>query len=438
VTKLLTAASAAKLKAGRERIEVRDGGTPGLYLNIYPTGQRSFAMKFRRPNGKLARFTLGYFDPNAKGDPVTGGPLSLQMARALAADINRQRATGIDIIGDRHRSKLEKEARGGASFSEAAMDFVNQHSRRHNKAWRDGISLLGLRTNAEDELELIPRGLADRWRDKSILEINGDDIHFLIDEARERAVPGLKRRAEGPSESMARALHSTLSKMFSWLISKRRLKVSPVAGVAKPRGSNKRHRVLTDDEIKKFWAACDEITVPIRQCLKVLLLTGCRVDEIRELRRDEISDDGKIVTIPGSRTKNKLPHVLPLSEMVRTLIESVKSKGDFIFTQDGKRPAALGSQTKDRLDSLTKMKDWQFRDLRRTVATGMADIGIMPHVIEACLNHISGAKSGVAGTYNRAQYKEEKRMALERWSAHVEGIIKGRRSQIIQLQKMGA
>ena len=353
MTKLLTNAAATKLKAGRDRIEIRDGGTPGLYLAIYPSGPRSFAMKFRRPNGKLARHTLGYFDPDATGDAVVGGPLSLPMARALAADVNRQRAVGADIIGDRRRSKLETEARGGSSFSEAAIDFVNQ--RRETRRWLEGISLLGLRTNDDGELELIPRGLADRWRDKPITEIDGDEIHFVIEEARQKAVPGLKRRIKGrPSESMARALYSVLSTMFAWLVSKRRLKVNPVVGVSKPKGSISRDRVLTDDEIRKFWKACDEITVPVQQCLKILLLTGCRVDEIRELRRSEISDDGKYVTIPGGRTKNKLAHVLPLSELVRTLIESVKSKGDFVFSQDGKKPVTLGSKPKKKLDSLTK------------------------------------------------------------------------------------
>ena len=433
---MLTTSSAIKQKAGKDRIEVRDGGTPGLYLAIYPTGQKSFAMKFRRPNGKLARLTLGYFDPDAKGDPVTGGPLSLPMARALAATVNTQRAVGVDVIGDRRRTELETKARGGSSFSEAAIDFVNQYARRETKSWREGISLLGLRTNDDDELELIPKGLADRWRDKAITEITGDDIHYLVDEAREKGVPGLERRIDGPSELMARALHSILSKMFSWLMSKRRLKVSPVAGVSKPKGSKRRERVLTDDEIRKFWTATNEITVQARQCLRILLLTGCRVDEIKELRRNEISDDGKIITIPGTRTKNKLPHILPLSEVVQSLIKSVEKNGEFVFSINGKKPIALPAKMKNKLDSITGMKDWQLRDIRRTVATGMADIGIMPHIVEACLNHISGAKSGVAGTYNRAQYKDEKRMALDRWAAHISGLISGASAKIVPLKKV--
>jgi integrase len=434
VTKLLTTAAVVKLRAGRDRIEVKDGGTPSLYLVIYPTGQKSFSMKFRRPSGKLARLTLGYFSVEATGDPVVGGPLSLPMARRLAAEVNHQRAVGIDVIGARHRSKLESQARGAATFCQAAIDFVNQHARRQNKGWRSSIRVLGIRVNDDDELEMIPKGLADRWRDRPISEIDSDDIHLIIDEAREKGVPGLERRADGPPESMARALHAEMSKMFSWLVEKRRVKVSPVVGVAKPKVSNKRDRVLSDDEMKKFWLACEKISEPARQCLRILLLTGNRLDEVREMRGGELSADGKTWTIPGARTKNKLTHVVPLSPLVRSLIESVETTGQFVFTINGKTPVAMGSELKSTLDASMKIPPWQFRDLRRTAATGMADIGIAPHIVEAALNHISGSKAGVAGTYNRALYKEEKAAALERWAAHIEGLVSGRAARVLPLK----
>jgi integrase len=434
MTKLLTSAAASKIKAGRDRIERKDGGTPGLYLAIYPTGLRSFAMKFRRPNGKLARLTLGYYDPAAKGNPVEGGPLSLPMARALAAEINRQRAIGLDVIEIRHRSKLEKQARVGDTFGDCARDFVNQYAKRENRRWRDSIRLLGLVANG-DELETIPKGLVDRWGDRPIADIDGDDVHFIIDEAREKGVPGLVRKTKGkPSESMARALHAALSMMFSWLVAKRRLRVSPVKGVAKPKASNKRDRVLGDDEIKKFWQASEEIGKPVQQVLKILLLTGCRMDEIRELRRDELSADGETAIIGGDRTKNKRAHVVPLSPLCWSLIESVEAKGDFVFSISDDGPVAIGSIIKAKLDASMKVKAWQFRDLRRTAATGMAELGISPHIIEACLNHVSGAKASVAGIYNRAAYLPEKKAALNRWASHVLGIVSGGSAKVVQMR----
>ena len=97
------------------------------------------------------------------------------------------------------------------------------------------------------------------------------------------------------------------------------------------------------------------------------------------------------------------------------------------------------SKIKKRLDAAVKTAPWRLHDLRRTCATGMAEIGVAPHVVEACLNHVSGAKSGVAGVYNRAQYAAEKRAALERWAAHVEGMVAGRTAKVLALHgKAGA
>jgi integrase len=77
---------------------------------------------------------------------------------------------------------------------------------------------------------------------------------------------------------------------------------------------------------------------------------------------------------------------------------------------------------------------WRLHDLRRTAATGMADIGVLPHVVEAALNHISGAKAGVAGIYNRSAYAPEKKAALERWTAHVAGLVDGKQAEVIPLR----
>jgi site-specific recombinase XerC len=117
--------------------------------------------------------------------------------------------------------------------------------------------------------------LADRWRDRPVAEISGDDIHLIVDEVREKAVPGLKRNADGRSEAMARAMFSLLSRMFRWLLEKRRIKVNPVIGVAAPKSSKSRERVLSDAEVKAFWQACATVGEPVAQCLKLLLLSGC-------------------------------------------------------------------------------------------------------------------------------------------------------------------
>jgi integrase len=106
-----------------------------------------------------------------------------------------------------------------------------------------------------------------------------------------------------------------------------------------------------------------------------------------------------------------------------------------VFTTTGRSPVSGWSKIKRRLDEAMKIPPWRLHDLRRTAATGMAEIGIAPHIVEAALNHVSGAKAGVAGTYNRAAYADEKRAALERWALHVQGLVSERPANVVKMRK---
>ena len=152
------------------------------------------------------------------------------------------------------------------------------------------------------------------------------------------------------------------------------------------------------------------------------------------MRRSEISDDGSVWTIPGARTKNHRPCVVPLAPMAKGLV--TRGSSDFIFTTTGRSPVSGWGRLKRRLDEAVgdDFPPWVLHDLRRTAATGMADIGIMPHIVEACLNHVSGAKAGVAGIYNRSAYAPEKKAALERWASHVDGLVEGKPANVIALR----
>ena len=254
----------------------------------------------------------------------------------------------------------------------------------------------------------------------------------MVDETRRLGIPGRGRRSEGPTEPLARAMYATLSKMFSWLVQHRRVEKNPCAGVHRPDAPRARDRVLTGDEIVKFWQAAEaEHHAPL---FKLLLLTGCRLNEVAGMRRSELTDDFATWSIPGERTKNHRPHVVPLPPMARELIKSVPTTGDLVFTTTGTTPISGWTMIKRRLDAAMKIPSWRLHDLRRTCATGMAEIGIAPHIVEAALNHISGAKAGVAGTYNRAAYAAEKKAALERWAAHVAGLVAGRKAKVVPIR----
>jgi integrase len=151
----------------------------------------------------------------------------------------------------------------------------------------------------------------------------------------------------------------------------------------------------------------------------------------------ELSEDLATWSIPGTRTKNRRPHFVPLAPFAQEILAPLRKSGsdrEFMFsTTGGISPVSGFSKIKCRLDQKMKIPHWRLHDLRRTAATGMAEIGVAPHIVEATLNHISGAKAGVAGTYNRATYAVEKRVALEQWAAHVDAVVNGRAAKVISL-----
>jgi Arm DNA-binding domain len=240
VAKLLTSASVLKLKPGSKRIELRDGGCKGLILRIETTGHKTWLMRFRRPNGRLSRLTLGPVDfcnEDAAQEPEIGKPLTLASARRLATEVFRQRAFGHDFVAARERAALEKKERAAKTFDKATIDFIEQHAMRKTRRWQSQARMLGLRSNTEEEgggFELMPKGLANRWKDRVVADIDGDDIFAIVDETRWKGAPGLARRNMQGSEPRARSMHATLSVMFSWLVQRRRLKMNPCVGVHKP------------------------------------------------------------------------------------------------------------------------------------------------------------------------------------------------------------
>jgi len=437
----LTAASVEKFRAAKTRREIPDAACPGLYLVVQKTGLKSFAMRFRNQYSRHVKLTLGKLDVTgveSETAPMIGMPLTLLAARRLAMDVHRQRALGNDVAAQRHRQRLERKAGQAKDFSQAALDYTEQYLRREVRRWQAAARLLGITVGGDGALTLTPKGLADRWRDRPVSEISADDIHAIIDEVREKAVPGLERRGDGPSAAMARVMHTALSRLFRWLLEKRRIAANPMHGSVVPKAGKSRERVLSDAEVIAFWKACDTISEPVAQCLKLLLLTGCRRDELGKLRRTESSDDGT-VTIPASRSKNKKSFVIPLPPQAREILRSVKTSDDFVFASKNGKPVAAWSRIKAELDAVLKFSTpFVLHDLRRTFSTGLNSIGIAPEVTEACLNHISGTKGSVAGVYNQYAYLPEKTVALERWADHVIGLVEGRAAKVVPMKRKGA
>ena len=237
--------------------------------------------------------------------------------------------------------------------------------------------------------------------------------------------------ASGPTAR--NRVRSSLSAFFNWAVREGLLDANPVSGTARADERGSRNRVLAQAELGELWAALPE--GDFGEIVRLLALTGQRREEIGGLRWSEVDLDRGLIVLPPERTKNLRQHEVPLSIQARAIIErQPKRKGrDHIFGV-GEAGFSGWSKSKERLDQalLAKRKaadrttkplpSWHLHDLRRTAATSMAELGVLPHIIEAVLNHVSGHKAGVAGVYKLALYRDEVRKALQVWADHLDKI----------------
>jgi integrase len=223
----------------------------------------------------------------------------------------------------------------------------------------------------------------------------------------------------------AREARGALSTFFVWCLRMGLCEQNPVINAVKPAETKPRERVLSDDELAAIWNACSG-DGEYGKIIRLLILTGCRRAEIGDMRWTEMPPDLSSFTISASRSKNHRPHTLPIMPMMRSIIESVPKMAtrDALF---GQRAVGFTNWVlpKPGLDQRSGVTDWHLHDVRRSVATKMADIGVQPHIIEAVLGHYSGHRAGIAGVYNKSPYTNEVRNALAQWHDHLRTLVKG-------------
>jgi integrase len=237
------------------------------------------------------------------------------------------------------------------------------------------------------------------------------------------------------SSHTAAAARRAISALFKWAMEEGWTRANPIIGTRKPAEAKPRDRVLTDAELVAIWNACGDDDHG--RIVRLLILLGSRRQEVGGMRWSEIDLDAGTWTLPADRAKNKHPVTVALPRAALAIIESVPlTTRDQLFGSRAAQGFSHWGSAKADLDRRLAgtVRSWRVHDIRRTVATRMADIGIEPHVIEACLNHYSGHRRGVAGTYNRSAYERAVKAALARWSDHVLSLVEGRRSKIVPLR----
>jgi integrase len=267
---------------------------------------------------------------------------------------------------------------------------------------------------------IIDRYVLPHWKGLQIDQISRREVLDLIDGIADRGI-----------KIQALRVHAALHRLFAWAVGRGVIGVNPMTGLPKPAAEVKRDRVLTNDEVVKVWQGAEQLGFPFGTVVQLLILTGARREEIGQLKRSEIIDD--TISLKGDRTKNGEPHDIPLSAPALTLLKDAPRIGhsEYVFTTTGKTPVSGWSRAKSELDEITGVTDWRIHDLRRVAATGLQKLGTPLQVTEAILGHVSGSRAGVVGIYQRHDYANEKRSALESWGEHVMALVEGRASGVV-------
>jgi integrase len=237
------------------------------------------------------------------------------------------------------------------------------------------------------------------------------------------------------SNVVAAKARDTFSAFYVWAMQNGIAESNPVVGTRRPQGNKPRERVLSDDELRAIWNACGDDDCG--RVFRLLILLGQRRSEVGGMRWSEFDDPEQPTNweLPARRSKNDRKHTLPLLPMAATIITSVPHmvNREQLFGARSEDGFASWNKGKIALDRRSGVTGWKIHDIRRSVATRMADLGVQPHIIEQVLNHQSGHKSGPAGIYNRSSYEREVRNALALWEDHVRTLVTGGERKVLRI-----
>jgi integrase len=405
MAKALTQLAIETTRPGPARREIPDGKERGLYLVVQPTGAMSWAFRYRI-HGRPQKMTVGSY-------PAVG----LAKARAEAARAKVSLADDDDPAAARRAARAAKSATRSRddSVEKVFADFISLYAKPNTRDWKGSQRLL--------------QHFAEAWKGRPLAAIGKAEIHRVLDGIVARGAPVGANRA-----------FAQLRKMFRWAVSRGLLDRSPCDGIDPPSAEKSRDRVLDTEELNLVWRAAGDIGFPFGPIVRLLVLTGQRRSEVGALEWRELDLDRAIWTIPASRSKNRRQHVVPLSPEAVEIIKALPrfSGSKFVFSHGETAPSGY-SRAKARIDARIKalnggesISPWILHDIRRSVASGLAGLGINLPVVEKLLNHVSGSFAGIVGVYQKYNFADEMRGALERWGRHVTAIAQ---AKVVELRR---
>lgn len=387
--------------------ERRDAAVRGLALRVRATGSRSFVFCYR-------------FDGISKKVPIGDAT-----AWTLADARKYARTLRIDLDQDRDPAAVKAErSKTAAVKAETFGELAEKY-----------LALREPSVTPRTKLTMRPKGYAEvvrylRVSWKPFYELPAGDVTLdlisaRLDELATVTLNGKKQRGGPVSADRAR---TALSSFYRWVCQRRSGVANPVIATAKVADETPRNRVLTDAELVSVWNAANPAD-DFGRIVRLLILTGCRKDEISSLRWSEIELSEAVgeswIRLPGERVKNGCAHAVPLPEAAAAILRDTYRDPD----RDPNRPFVFGRgrkgysghwKPKAAVDAKIGIAAWTLHDLRRTFRTGLGRLGIAPHIAEAAINHLP---SKLIRTYDANGYEAEKRAALDAWATHVATIL---------------
>jgi integrase len=364
-----------------------DASCPGFGVKVTPKGRKVFVVLYRTggAGSKLRKYTIGPY-----------GRVTLHQARAAAQKVFAARLDGRDPAAEKREAKRRIVADRVQDLLET---FITQR--------------LSQNRSAVEISRLLRREVGNPWAGSSIHAITKRDVVEVISAIEQRGAP-----------SAANKTLKSLKTFLRWCVGRAVLEQSPAEGVPLPAKEVARDRVLDDKELAKIILAARKIGGPYGGIVELLALTGQRREEVARLTWDELDLAQRVWTIPKSRTKNAKSHVVHLSNESAAVLKRADRRGALVFSPLGGKPFRNFGRAKRSLDQRSGVTGWRLHDLRRTCVSGMARLGVAPHVADKILNHQSGTISGVAAVYQRHAFLAERRAGLDLWGAHVSQILK--------------
>jgi integrase len=393
-----------------------DSDLRGFGLQVTPAGAKSYIYQYRMGGREAAkrRYTIG-----RHGSPWT--PTSARDECERLALLVAQGVDPLDQARERRREAVD------LAFAAYVDTFVSSYLKSR---WKDWVG-------AERMLKREP---VEMLRNKPLPQIERADIVAILD-----------RLADKPA--VARLTFAVLRKLFKWAEGRGEIERSPIGpGFPAPKAVEARDRTLSDSELALAWEAADKLQYPFGPMYQLLFVFGARRDEVSGIDWVELDRKAREWTLPGARAKNGKPLIVHLSDLAVEILDSIALEDDppsdkepewpvkgLVFSTTGIGSVSGYSRAKKRLDAAmseiaakrateagiepSEIEPWRIHDIRRTVATGLQRLGVRFEVTEAVLNHISGSRSGVAGVYQRHDWKEEKRSALDAWARHIRSVL---------------